>query len=125
MLRLNSKKRIVIVEKGKAVERRACPKGKPGQCVNCKPYCHITTGYSGAGAVSDGKLSLSGEVGGDLPMLIGADAVQEAIDYVDRIHPEVGADEKAEGTGYSDACRRSIPWCRALPPRKRCRTRPN
>ena len=42
-----------------------------GQCVNCKPYCHITTGFSGAGAFSDGKLSLSCEVGGELPELIG------------------------------------------------------
>ena len=71
MLRRGSKKKIVMVEKGQAIENRRCPKEKTGKCMNCKPYCHITTGFSGAGAFSDGKLSLSYEVGGDLPSLIG------------------------------------------------------
>ncbi len=97
MLKKGSKKKIVIVEKGQAVENRRCPKHKTQQCVNCKPYCHITTGFSGAGAFSDGKLSLSYEVGGDLPTLIGAELAQETIDYADKIYLEFGADEKIEG----------------------------
>ena len=67
MLKKGSRQRILIVEKGRAVEDRRCPKSKAGKCVNCKPYCHITTGFSGAGAFSDGKLSLSYEVGGICP----------------------------------------------------------
>ena len=59
LLRQNSKKRIVIVEKGKPVEKRKCPKAETKECINCRPYCNITTGFSGAGAFSDGKLSLS------------------------------------------------------------------
>lgn len=66
MLRKGSRQSILIVEKGQAIENRRCPKAKTGRCMNCKPYCHITTGFSGAGAFSDGKLSLSCEVGGDL-----------------------------------------------------------
>jgi len=97
MLRRGSKKKIVIVEKGQAVENRRCPKSITKQCVNCKPYCHITTGFSGAGAFSDGKLSLSYEVGGDLPMLIGEDLAQETIDYTDKIYLEFGADDRIEG----------------------------
>ena len=62
MLRKGSKKSILIVEKGKSVENRRCPKNVTGKCMNCKPFCHITTGFSGAGAFSDGKLSLSAEV---------------------------------------------------------------
>jgi len=85
MIKRGSKQRIVIVEKGLAVEQRRCPKAVTGRCVNCKPYCHITTGFSGAGAFSDGKLSLSFEVGGDLPTLIGPDKAQSAIDYTDGI----------------------------------------
>ena len=73
LIRKGSKKSITILEKGKAVEKRHCPKDKTGRCVNCKPYCDITTGFSGAGAFSDGKLSLSWEVGGQLPDLLGAD----------------------------------------------------
>ena len=67
MIKKGSKQKIIMVEKGQAVENRHCPKDKTKKCVNCKPYCHITTGFSGAGAFSDGKLSLSYEVGGDLP----------------------------------------------------------
>ncbi len=102
LLRRGSRKRILLVEKGKAIEERRCPKQKTKQCVNCKPYCHITTGFSGAGAFSDGKLSLSSEVGGDLPSLIGDAQTQETIDYTDQIYLEFGADSHIEGTGNSD-----------------------
>ena len=72
-------------------------------CVNCKPFCHITTGFSGAGAFSDGKLSLSCQVGGDLPNLIGEDTAQDTIDYTDKIYLEFGADTHIEGIGNDDA----------------------
>ncbi|MBQ8642118.1 MAG: FAD-dependent oxidoreductase [Clostridia bacterium] len=97
MLRKGSKQKIVLVEKGQPVEKRHCPKAQTGHCMNCKPYCHITTGFSGAGAFSDGKLSLSCEVGGDLPSLIGETLAQETIDYTDRIYLEFGADTHIEG----------------------------
>ena len=97
MLRRDSKKKILIAEKGCAIEHRRCPKHTTKQCINCKPYCHITTGFSGAGAFSDGKLSLSSDVGGDLPRLIGDDLVQETIHYTDSIYLEFGADEHVEG----------------------------
>ena len=102
MLRCGSKKSILIIEKGKPVEQRRCPKAKTKQCVNCKPHCHITTGFSGAGAFSDGKLSLSYEVGGDLPSLIGENTAQEIIDYTDKIYLDFGADTKVEGVGNYD-----------------------
>ncbi|MBQ7160821.1 MAG: FAD-dependent oxidoreductase [Clostridia bacterium] len=97
MIRRGSKKSIVIIEKGRSVEKRVCPKSKTGKCMNCKPYCNITTGFSGAGAFSDGKLSLSCEVGGDLPQLIGEDTAQETINYTDGIYLEFGADTHVEG----------------------------
>lgn len=97
LLRTGSKQRIVIVEKGQAIENRRCPKTHTGKCINCRPYCHITTGFSGAGAFSDGKLSLSCEVGGDLPDLIGAPLAQQTIDYTDKIYLAFGADEHIEG----------------------------
>jgi len=102
LLRKGSKKSILIVEKGQAVEKRRCPKDKTGKCVSCKPYCHITTGFSGAGAFSDGKLSLSYEVGGSLPDLIGAVKAQDTINYTDGIYLEFGADEHIEGVGNTE-----------------------
>ncbi len=97
LLRKGSKKKITIIEKGKAIEHRACPKQKTQKCMSCKPHCHITTGFSGAGAFSDGKLSLSYEVGGDLPTLIGEQLAQATIDYTDGIYLEFGADSHIEG----------------------------
>ena len=102
MLRHGSKKKILLVEKGQPVEKRHCPKAETGRCVNCKPYCHITTGFSGAGAFSDGKLSLCYEVGGDLPTLIGEDYAQQMIDYTDKIYLEFGADPHIEGIYNGD-----------------------
>ncbi len=101
MIKKGSEKSIVIVEKGQPVEKRHCPKDKTQKCVNCKPYCHITTGFSGAGAFSDGKLSLCYEVGGDLPQLIGERKAQETIDYADKIYLEFGADTHIEGISNS------------------------
>ncbi|MBQ4064818.1 MAG: FAD-dependent oxidoreductase [Clostridia bacterium] len=97
MIRRGSKQNIILLDKGASVEKRSCPKAKTKQCVDCKPHCHITTGFSGAGAFSDGKLSLSCEVGGDLPQLIGESLAQETIEYADKIYLEFGADEHIEG----------------------------
>lgn len=105
MIRMGTKKHITIVEKGQSVENRNCPKKSTNKCMNCKPYCHITTGFSGAGAFSDGKLSLSYEVGGDLPSLIGEKLAQETIDYADKIYLEFGADTKVEGVSNPEAVR--------------------
>ncbi len=103
LIRKKSNKKILLIEKGKAVEKRHCPKSEAGHCVNCKPSCAITTGFSGAGAFSDGKLSLSYEVGGDLPDLIGSEFAQELIDYTDKIYLDFGADTKIEGIYTGDA----------------------
>jgi uncharacterized FAD-dependent dehydrogenase len=77
LIKRGSKKKILMIEKGESIEKRHCPKEKVGYCTNCRPYCHITTGFSGAGAFSDGKLSLSTEVGGELPELLGESYMQK------------------------------------------------
>ena len=102
LVRAGDTRRITIVERGLPVERRSCPKAITGTCVHCDP-CRITTGFSGAGAFSDGKLSLSYEVGGSLPDLIGAQLAQDTIDRVDKIYLEFGADKHVEGLGNEDA----------------------
>ena len=96
---------ITLCEKGNSVETRSCPKAKTGKCMNCQPNCHITTGFSGAGAFSDGKLSLSYEVGGDLPQLVGENLVQDTIAYADRIYLEFGSDTHIEGVSDPEKVR--------------------
>ena len=38
LLRHGSKKKMLLVEKGKPVEKRHCPKAEVGHCVNCRPH---------------------------------------------------------------------------------------
>lgn len=95
-------KRITIVERGLPIERRFCPKERVGHCVGCQP-CRITTGFSGAGAFSDGKLSLSPDVGGDLPDLIGSSLAYETIKRCDQVYLDFGADPHVEGVEHPDA----------------------
>jgi len=97
LLKLGSKDKITLVEQGSKIENRVCPKAKTKECMHCKPYCHITSGFSGAGAFSDGKLSLSCEVGGSLPDLLGSNVVQDLIDYTDKIYLDFGADPSVVG----------------------------
>ncbi len=85
--------RILIIEKGKSIEKRKCPKRITGVCADCEP-CAITTGFSGSGSFSDGKLSISydGEVGGELIRYIGAPAFREVLKYTDDLYVHFGAD---------------------------------
>lgn len=88
--------KVLLIEKGRRIEERACPKRKTKVCVGCKP-CSITTGFAGAGAFSDGKLSLSPDVGGTLPEILGYEAATELIRESDEIYLKFGADTNVYG----------------------------
>lgn len=106
MIQKDKSKKILLVEQGKRVENRKCPIETIGKCVKCKPFCDITSGFSGAGAFSDGKLSLYNEedddfyVGGELHKYVGVEETKRLIDYTDKIYLEFGADPKLEGTEH-------------------------
>lgn len=88
--------KILLVEKGRSIEKRNCPKRITKQCVGCTP-CSITTGFAGAGAFSDGKLSLSPDVGGNLPDILGYDETVQLIHESDEIYLKFGADKNVYG----------------------------
>ena len=88
--------KILMVEKGRPIEKRVCPKRTTKACVGCKP-CSITTGFAGAGAFSDGKLSLSPDVGGNLPEILGYDKTVELLKESDNIYLKFGADTNVYG----------------------------
>ena len=96
LIRSNPEMKILMIEKGRAIENRNCPKRTTKKCVGCKP-CSITTGFAGAGAFSDGKLSLSPDVGGNLPEILGYEKATELINEADNIYLKFGADEKVYG----------------------------
>ncbi len=88
--------RVLMVEKGRPIEKRECPKRKTKVCMGCKP-CAITTGFAGAGAFSDGKLSLSPDVGGNLPEILGYEETEKLLRESDEIYLKFGADTNVYG----------------------------
>lgn len=96
LIRQKPDMKILMVEKGRPIEKRTCPKRTTKVCVGCKP-CSITTGFAGAGAFSDGKLSLSPDVGGHLPDILGYDKAAELIKESDDIYLKFGADTNVYG----------------------------
>ncbi len=94
--------RILMIEKGRSIENRNCPKRVTKQCVGCQP-CSITTGFAGAGAFSDGKLSLSPDVGGNLPEILGYEKAKELIEESDAVYLGFGADKNVYGIDKQEA----------------------
>lgn len=97
----NPNSKILMIEKGESIFKRYCKKGDDGICTKCK-ICHITSGFSGAGAFSDGKLSLSPEVGGELPSYIGLQKTKELINKVDELYLSFGASKEVYGLDIED-----------------------
>lgn len=108
LIQLKKYKKVLLIDQGKRVEDRCCPIEKTKKCIHCKPMCNITNGFSGAGAFSDGKLSLYNSedddihVGGILHKYIGVPKTKELIDYADQIYLDFGADKKLEGVAYKE-----------------------
>lgn len=88
--------RILIVDTGRAISSRTCPARKLGKCVHCNP-CGIVHGWAGAGAFSDGKLSLSDEVGGHVSEYLGHDKAMELIHRADEMYLHFGAPTEVHG----------------------------
>lgn len=90
---------VLLLDKGREIDSRVCPiQHGESRCLSCMP-CHLVSGFGGAGAFSDGKLTLSTEVGGPLKDLLGADQARSLVDYVDNRYVEFGAPQKVYGTG--------------------------
>lgn len=87
--------KVLMLEKGQSVEKRSCP-ARVSVCRSCDP-CSITCGWGGAGAFSDGKLTLSPDIGGWLGDYVGPDRLAGLIDEADRLYIEFGAPEATFG----------------------------
>lgn len=87
--------RILMVEKGHAIPRRRCP-ARETACVGCRT-CDIMTGWGGAGAFSDGKLTLTTEVGGWLPDYVAKPELEVLLEQADDIWLQFGATTEVHG----------------------------
>ncbi|MBE0431520.1 MAG: FAD-dependent oxidoreductase [Dehalococcoidia bacterium] len=95
----NSGLDVLLLDKGGELDARLCPvQDRGGCCALCSP-CHLVSGFGGAGAFSDGKLTLSTDIGGRLKELIGTEQTQALIDYVDSVYLKFGAPPKVYGMG--------------------------
>ena len=89
--------RVLILEKGPDLDKRVCvARTKDKSCKICHP-CAITSGWGGAGAFSDGKLTLTPEIGGWLEEYIGRERLVEMISYVDSVYVDFGAPDRVHG----------------------------
>ena len=71
----------------------------------------LLSGWGGAGAFSDGKLTLSTEVGGQLNAYVSEDELKRLIEYVDGVYMEYGAPDRVYGTNdeeVEELARRAI-----------------
>ncbi|MDI9619735.1 MAG: NAD(P)/FAD-dependent oxidoreductase [Candidatus Nezhaarchaeota archaeon] len=89
--------KLVMVDRGPDIEERHCLARGGSGCVNCNP-CAMLCGWGGAGAFSDGKLTLSADVGGWLEEYIGREQLISLIDYVDKMYLAFGAPQMLFGT---------------------------
>ncbi|PKQ20759.1 MAG: FAD-dependent oxidoreductase [Actinobacteria bacterium HGW-Actinobacteria-6] len=105
LIRSGRADRILMAERGKPIAKRKCP-AKQTHCIGCET-CAIMTGWGGAGAFSDGKLTLTTEVGGWLGDYVGADNLGRLIDDADKIWLEFGATTDVHSPDAETAARLS------------------
>lgn len=103
--------KILMLEKGKNLSARECPsKERNIPCPGCDP-CSIVCGWGGAGAFSDGKLTLSTEVGGFLDEYVTKERLHKLVRYVDDVYLRYGAPKEVYGTdeeAIADIERRAV-----------------
>ncbi len=92
----NAKLNVLMLDRGQDITHRKCPASRGLECVHCDP-CAVLSGWGGAGAFSDGKLTLSTEVGGWLSEYVSQKELADLIDYADRIYLKFGATEHVYG----------------------------
>ena len=94
--RLAGHKRVLIIEKGKGLDKRICPltHNMADHCLKCA-QCSIMEGVGGAGAFSDGKFNITTEYGGWLQDVVGEQTTMRYIRQVSDILNEFGATDKA------------------------------
>jgi uncharacterized FAD-dependent dehydrogenase len=97
-LAASGKLKVLMIDKGRDIKKRICPvKDKKHKCIRCN-VCSIVSGWGGSGAFSDGKLTLSPDVGGLLDRYISKNELNSWIDYVDKKYIQFGAPEEIYGT---------------------------
>jgi uncharacterized FAD-dependent dehydrogenase len=88
--------KILMLDRGQDINQRKCPSSRGFECVHCDP-CGVLSGWGGAGAFSDGKLTLSTEVGGWLNQYVSTKELKELVNYADGVYQKFGATKYTYG----------------------------
>ncbi|NWG10163.1 NAD(P)/FAD-dependent oxidoreductase [Candidatus Bathyarchaeota archaeon] len=91
-----TKLNILMLDRGPDINQRKCPASRGFECVHCDP-CGLLSGWGGAGAFSDGKLTISTEVGGWLNEYVSPKELAELVSHVDNIYLKFGAPNHVYG----------------------------
>jgi len=86
--------RVLMLERGEDIEARIARAGSGAK----REVDTLLSGWGGAGAFSDGKLTLSPEVGGQLASLLSREEVEHLFDEVDKTYIRFGGPEQLYGT---------------------------
>ncbi|MDH5787603.1 MAG: FAD-dependent oxidoreductase, partial [Candidatus Bathyarchaeota archaeon] len=87
---------VLMLDRGQDINQRKCPASRGFECVHCDP-CSLLSGWGGAGAFSDGKLTLSTEVGGWLSQYVSTSELESLVKYVDDVYLKFGATNHVYG----------------------------
>ena len=91
--KLASHLKIIVIDKGRGMEGRNCVSLRNGTCIKCSP-CNITGGLGGAGGLSDGKLNLRPDIGGNLEEFVSQEEAWNIINEIDKFFLEHGAPDE-------------------------------
>lgn len=92
----DSELKVLLIDMGPNLDKRICPASRGLGCIKCEP-CFLLSGWGGAGAFSDGKLTLSTKIGGWLSDYINELELEKLMNYVDKIYVKYGAPTKLYG----------------------------
>ncbi len=94
---------VLVIEKGKSLQKRKCPINDEQNCHKCKP-CNILCGIGGAGLFSDGKLNFIHKLGKtDLTQFIPLEQSKALIDETEQIFNRFGMDSQIYPTDMAKA----------------------
>lgn len=93
--------KVIVIDKGRGIEGRKCISLENGICRKCSP-CNITGGLGGAGGLSDGKLNLRPDIGGNLEEFVSLDEAWEIIDEIDKFFLKHGAPDEIYSPSEED-----------------------
>lgn len=98
IMKLKPDWKVVLIEKGERIEKRKCLLREGYEkCPSCRK-CGLLCGWGGAGAFSDGKLTLTPDVGGNMLDYMSRKNVEDLIKYSDELYLKFGATEEVFGT---------------------------